>query len=101
MNNPAYNGLDTRNPNIFAPDVSYTINLLDKDKNIMGISGSLVFSDTSAVFPKMGTADLHDQSGTSYGHVSLVNAPFRVVANLNNLPSFGYGFIKLGTSMHT
>ena len=76
MDNPAYNGLDTRNSSIFAPDVSYTINLLDKDKNIMGISGNLVFTDTSGEFPKMGIAHLHDQSGTNYGQVSLVNAPF-------------------------
>ena len=39
MDNPAYN-IDTRNPMAFDPDSSYTINLLDKDKNKMGISGN-------------------------------------------------------------
>ena len=95
MNNPAYNGLDTRVSSVFAPDVSYTINLLDKDKNTMGISGNVVFTDINAVVPKMGTAHLHDQSGTSYGQVYLVNGPFRVVADFSNLPTFSWGFITL------
>ena len=94
MSNPAYT-IDTRNPMAFDPDLSYTINLLDKDKNTMGISGSLVFTDTSGEFPKMGTADLYDHNGTSYGQVNLVNGPFRVVADLSNLPTFSWGFITL------
>ena len=92
LQNPSYN-VDTKlllDSNL-SSDTSYTINLLDKNKHSIGISGDLVLTGSGETM----VADLHDVSLNNCGTITLVNNPFRVAADINNLPSFNHGFIKL------
>ena len=92
LQNPSYN-VDTKLllDSSLSLDTSYTINLLDKNKHSIGISGDLVLTGSGETM----VADLHDVSLNNCGTITLVNNPFRVAADINNLPSFNHGFIKL------